>query len=284
MKNDKFFDVYKDIFDGKNRDMNPGTPATIGDIIDALVYMGRYKEHSDKTNNPKPQQEAPTSQSKPVVNKSTWTNMVDSKNGVYICRIEPDKLNIILWNKPFKDIPFKNAINGSFFWDGKPNCILSSNGTVISGNPSHAWRGFPQSVIYYDGKTLHAKVMKAGEISSIKHKWAIGGLGLILPNGQLTSPAKEGFCDQYADVLRTTYKTTLAANTSKNEVYAIIHTHMISYNGLISYYNKIGQVVKDLALDIAIGLDGGGSTNLKLNNQMVFKNFSPRSINHLVTW
>ena len=315
MKNPELFDKYKDIFTTVDnstgfttRDIKPNTVATLGDIVDALTYVISY---IDKTNGsptvstplPQPPQitpksvapqevtpnVVPTPQPKPVpaapaVKKSTWTNMVDEKNGVYICRIDPDKLNILMWNKPFVNIPTKNAINGSFFWGGRPNAVLINDYKTITSNPSHAFRGYPQSVIYYDGKKLNAKVMKAGEASLLKPKWAIGGVGIMLPNGQITSPDKEGFNGAYADVLRQTYKTTLAANIAKNEVYAIVHTHMISYQGLIAYYSRIGQVVKDLVLDIAIGLDGGGSTNLKLGNQMAYKNASPRSINHLITW
>ena len=178
MKNPELFDKYKDIFTPVDtntgfttRDIKPNTVATLGDIVDALTYVINY---IDKTNGspavstplPQPPQITPktvtpqdtTSKvtpppqptpapAAPVVNKSTWTNMVDEKNGVYICRIDPDKLNILMWNKPFVDIPTNNAINGSFFWNGDPNAILVNNHKVITSNPSHAYRGYPQSVI-----------------------------------------------------------------------------------------------------------------------------------------
>ena len=122
-------------------------------------------------------------------------------------------LNVELYGQPCilaRDIePFnmsgplpKNAISGSFSWQGAP-CSILVRGKVVRGMSCHY--PAPESVLYKTagGAVRIARVSSAAALGGVV--WAVGGMGLL---GNY-NPAAEGFTGAYSDVLRKTNHTVL---------------------------------------------------------------------------
>lgn len=97
----------------------------------------------------------------------------------------------------------KNAISGSFSWQGQPCSILVRGGKVVRGMSCHYPR--PESVLYKiaGGAVRIARVSSAAALGNVV--WAVGGLGLL----DRYDPAADGFTGIYSDVLRKTNHTVL---------------------------------------------------------------------------
>ena len=97
----------------------------------------------------------------------------------------------------------KDAISGSFSWQGQPCSILVRGGKVVRGMSCHYPR--PESVLYKlpSGAVRIARVSSAAALEDAV--WAVGGMGLL---GNY-NPAAEGFTGAYSDVLRKTNHTVL---------------------------------------------------------------------------
>lgn len=97
----------------------------------------------------------------------------------------------------------RNAISGSFSWQGQPCSILVRGGKAVRGMSCHY--PTPESVLYKtrDGAVRIARVSSAAALGDVV--WAVGGLGLL----DRYDPAAEGFTGAYSDVLRKTNHTVL---------------------------------------------------------------------------
>ena len=137
---------------------------------------------------------------------------------------------------------------------------MISEGKVLGDQASHAWRGYPQSVIYMT-KNREIKIERIRLAADILPNvvWAIGGLGIVTPYGY--SPNSEGFSGTYSDVLRTTNKTFMGYKKDEDLIYLCIRPY--------SSHDRIIESVKNLKLDFAISLDGGGSSSLKINDKVL---------------
>ena len=189
--------------------------------------------------------------------------------------VDPLNVSVFVQNKNIYNCDAKNAMNGTFFWDGNPNGILIQDGKVLCSGASHAWRGFPQAVIYCDieGKVGMSVIKSAIEFPHVNRvKWAIGGFTLT---GINSTPSKEGFNAQYADVLRNTFKTSVGYNNATNKI--ILGVHVVS----TSYETQINDM-KSLGCKYAIGLDGGGSSTIKIDGSV--KLHTMRTLNNFITW
>lgn len=97
----------------------------------------------------------------------------------------------------------KNAISGSFSWQGQPCSILVRSGRVVRGMSCHY--PTPESVLYKttDGAVRIARVSSVSALGNVV--WAVGGMGLL--GGY--DPELDGFTGVYSDVLRKTNHTVL---------------------------------------------------------------------------
>jgi len=190
----------------------------------------------------------------------------------HILKIKPRDLKVVIRNQAIVNIPDKTAVNGTFFWEGKPNGILVSEGKILSDQASHAWRGFPQSVVYMTilGEVKIKRIRLISEIFNEGIEWAIGGLGIVAPYGY--NPDSEGFNGQYADVLRVANKTFIGYKKNEDLLYICIRPE--------SSHDRIIQSVNNLKLDFAISLDGGGSSCMKVGNKV--KVASNRAVNNYI--
>lgn len=205
----------------------------------------------------------------------------------HIIKIKPLDLNIELGNVPISSMKhLKNAVNGSFFWyedaaktKTYANCILVSKGKIIGNRATHADkkdRSCRQSVLVIrnTGIVDMFKVKDVNEIPDLRSiHLAIGGLGLVTPDGY--SPITEGFYYPYDDVLRNANKTFLGYVKSEDMIYI-----MVSPN---SPHSALISLCERFKLDMAISLDGGGSTSLKIDDKIIYYG-DGRKINHYLTW
>lgn len=151
----------------------------------------------------------------------------------------------------------KNAISGSFSWQGQPCSILVRGGKVVRGMSCHYPR--PESVLYKttDGAVRVARVSSAAALGDVV--WAVGGLGLL---GNF-NPAAEGFTGAFSDVLRKTNHTVLGYKGGL--LYGVYCRSMTA--------QQVNTLCRDkLKLTNAVMLDGGhvaaihGACN-KINTQ-----------------
>lgn len=151
----------------------------------------------------------------------------------------------------------KNAISGSFSWQGQPCSILVRVGKVMRDWSCHYPR--PESVLYKttDGAVRIARVSSAAALGDAV--WAVGGMGLL---GNY-NPAAEGFTGAYSDVLRKTNHTVLGFKGGM--LYGVYCRSMTA--------QQVNAFVRDkLKLTHAVMLDGGhvaainGACN-KINTQ-----------------
>ena len=151
----------------------------------------------------------------------------------------------------------KNAISGSFSWQGQPCSILVRGGKVVRDWSCHYPR--PESVLYKttDGAVRIARISSAAELGDVV--WAVGGLGLL----DRYDPAAEGFTGAYADVLRKTNHTVLGYKGGL--LYGVYCRSMTA--------QQVNAFCRDkLKLEYAVMLDGGhvaainGACN-KINTQ-----------------
>lgn len=136
----------------------------------------------------------------------------------------------------------KNAISGSFSWQGQPCSILVRGGKVVRDWSCHYPR--PESVLYKttDGAVRIARVSSAATLGNVV--WAVGGLGLL----DLYDPAAEGFTGAYSDVLRKTNHTVLGYKGGM--LYGVYFKNMTA--------QQVNAFCRDkLKLTHAVMLDGG---------------------------
>lgn len=136
----------------------------------------------------------------------------------------------------------RNAISGSFSWQGQPCSILVRGGKVVRGMSCHYPR--PESVLYKTagGAVRIARVSSVSALGNVV--WAVGGLGLL----DLYNPAAEGFTGVFSDVLRKTNHTVLGYKGGM--LYGVYCRSMTA--------QQVNALCRDkLKLEYAVMLDGG---------------------------
>ena len=136
----------------------------------------------------------------------------------------------------------KNAISGSFSWQGQPCSILVRAGRVVRGMSCHY--PTPESVLYktLDGAVRIARISSVSALGNVV--WAVGGLGLL----DLYNPAAEGFTGAFSDVLRKTNHTVLGYKGGM--LYGVYCRSMTA--------QQVNALCRDkLKLEYAVMLDGG---------------------------
>ena len=138
----------------------------------------------------------------------------------------------------------RNAISGSFSWQGAPCSILVRGGKVVRGMSCHY--PAPESVLYktQDGRVHMARVSSADALTPSGVVWAVGGMGLL---GNY-NPAAEGFTKTYSDVLRRTNHAVLGCKGGM--LYGVYCKAMTA--------QQVNAFCRDkLKLEYAVMLDGG---------------------------
>ena len=136
----------------------------------------------------------------------------------------------------------RNAISGSFSWQGQPCSILVRGGRTVRSMSCHC--PTPESVLYKtrDGAVRMARVSSAAALGCDVR--AVGGMGLL----DRYAPAAEGFTGAYSDVLRKTNHTVLGYKGGL--LYGVYCKAMTA--------QQVNAFVRGkLKLEYAVMLDGG---------------------------
>jgi|GEM_PF-2013424 len=219
-------------------------------------------------------------------------------NRIHELRGNPEDLVNEIVDKRIWDITeFTNCTNGVFFvlqGNGKthPTSILYENGVAYQSVANHYKDfGCPQSVfiIYKDGTVDMKRIKNLSELNISNVRLAVGGLGLRNTQDPkfYYSPVTEGFKKGYtlkgelkdfSDVLRKANKTVLGYNKRLNKCY-LLTVPNVAHGELIKIIsdNSTGE-----AYDIAISLDGGGSTFMDALGKYVFQGQNSRQIYNIL--
>ena len=166
--------------------------------------------------------------------------------------------------EPMNRIKHPACVNGTFFW-------WTDTGAMYSTSPLKTATGvyqykvnhppYPQSCIFVgkDGSVTMRRIthLDVRELDDVR--LVIGGVGLI--NNQddtfAYNPYAEGFKPPYHDVLRRTSKTILGYDSIRKKILLICRPH-IAHSRKYSF--DLLDLAKSWDLDLAISVDGGGST------------------------
>jgi hypothetical protein len=186
-----------------------------------------------------------------------------------------EDLQVKIVNKNNRQITEKNCVNGTFFWNTTTpgekysTSILYAEGKLYKATANHL--PSPQSVfIVYKNNTVEMKRIKnISELDLDKIRLVIGGIGLrnTLDSNFKYNPEAEGFKGVYADVLRKANKTIIGYNKKENKIYLMCRPNIYHES---SYQYDLLKLVKDCEYDIALSVDGGGSTFMNANGKNVF--------------
>lgn len=165
----------------------------------------------------------------------------------------------------------KNCVNGTFFgWSTKaglfPTSILVVDGRVVRKDANHL--PYPQStfIVYSDNTVEMKKLHSTDELDLKKVKFAVGGVGLknnFDPDFEY-APDKEGFRGIYADILRSADKTVIGYRKADNCIYLMTRPNIPHES---PYKYDLRQLVNDCWYDIALSIDGGGSTMMRYDGK-----------------
>jgi len=203
----------------------------------------------------------------------------------------PENLTSVIVDKKIWDITdYTNCINGTFFWWDNTGKTYSTSPLIIEGQIIQRFcnHELPQSVfvIYKDGSVSMQKVKDVYLLKNLADiRMAIGGIGLrnTLDSTFKYNPAGEGFKSPYDDVLRQTNKTVIGYNKKLHKVYLMTRPNIIHKQPWYkaNQYDLL-KLVKDCDYDIALSLDGGGSTFMDANNEYVMQGENDRRINNII--
>ncbi len=166
---------------------------------------------------------------------------------------------------------YNNSISGTFSTyeksgRGVPISITIVDNQIIREYSCHVDDKKPESVIYFDGSKVGIEREQYAKSVIAKHKeikWAIGGLGLVKDGDyKYYDNVKEGFAEEFEDVIRNTSHT-------------VIYEDKWGYIGL-AYFRKhrtrnVIRILKNLGVVNAVQLDGGhlSSINTKEYKQNI---------------
>ncbi len=204
--------------------------------------------------------------------KRVEVNYKAYKDGTKELRGNVEDFGVKIVDKSNRSIKEPFCVNGTFFWhDAKgvtyPTSILFDNDKVYKGQANHL--PYPQSVfIVNKDNTVEMKLIKnLNELDLSKVRLAVGGVGLrnSLNKNFKYNPKGEGFTGAFADVLGKRNKTVIGYNRTNNKIYLLAREN-ITHGDLIKLIsnNSSGE-----AYDIALSLDGGGSTFFNNANEML---------------
>lgn len=179
----------------------------------------------------------------------------------HIIEIDPRNIWAVETQCQTTKVTYDNFVNSIFFMAQAngimhPQGIMVNAGKVIANNPTH---GKPvATLIVYDKDNVQLKYID--DITKEKNVWfAVSGYG-VYPEITAT---KEGFINKFADVLRSTNRPIIGYRKKDNKIVIAVRP--------LSTSSRAKQTAKNLGLDFAISLDGGGSTTLKVGGKYKFK-------------
>lgn len=179
----------------------------------------------------------------------------------HVIEVSPSKIWAVETQNPTNQTPYNNFVNSVFFMAQAngvmyPQGIMVNSGKVICNNPTH---GKPVATLIVHGAN-DVEMKYVSDITKENNVWfAVSGYG-IYPN---ITAAQEGFVGKYSDVLRKTNRPIIGYRKKDNKIIIAVRASTTA--------QRASQTAKNLGMDFAISLDGGGSTTLKVNGNYKFK-------------
>lgn len=212
----------------------------------------------------------PIVEPKPVKPKVEFTK---TTNNTFMLCGDIENLKVKEVNKSNRILLEENYVNSTFFWhtsDGKKysTSILYADGITYQSYANHL--PYPQDtfILNKDNSVEMKRIKSLGELNLSKVRIAIAGVGILDKTNPsfVYNPAGCGFKGAYSDVLRKTNKTMIVYNESEDKLYLVCR-HNIYHKSALNY--DLIDLASDIG-DIGIALDGGGSTTMGSNGQIVF--------------
>lgn len=179
----------------------------------------------------------------------------------HIVEVEPKNIWAVETQKPTNQSPYNNFVNSVFFMAQAnglmyPQGIMVNGGKVLCNNPTH---GKPVSTIIVHGEN-DVEFKKVADITKENNVWfAVSGYGIY----PYITAVQEGFTGKFSDVTRATNRPIIGYRKWDNKIVIAVRAN--------SNAQRAHETAKNLGLDFAISLDGGGSTTLKVNGTYKFK-------------
>ena len=179
----------------------------------------------------------------------------------HIIEIDPRQIWAVETQCATNKTTYNNFVNSLFFMAQAngvmyPQGIMVNAGKVIANNPTH---GKPVATLIVYGKD-NVQMKYIDDITKEKNVWfAVSGYG-VYPS---VTAEKEGFIGQFSDVIRSADRPIIGYRKKDNKIVIAVRAG--------SSAARANQTAKNLGLDFAISLDGGGSTTLKVNGKYKFK-------------
>lgn len=179
----------------------------------------------------------------------------------HVIEVSPSKVFAVETQKATNKTPYDNFVNSVFFMPQAngvmyPQGIMVNGGKIICNNPTHEK---PVATIIIHSET-DVEMKYITDITKEGNVWfAVSGYG-IYPN---ITADKEGFVGKYNDVTRETNRPIIGYRKKDNKIIIAVRAKTSA--------ERAKQTAKNLGMDFAISLDGGGSTTLKVNGKYKFK-------------
>ena len=179
----------------------------------------------------------------------------------HIIEVDPRNIWCVETQCSTNKVEFNNFVNSIFFMPQAngimhPQGIMVNAGRVIANNATH---GKPVATLIIYGEN-DVKLKYIDDITKEKDVWfAVSGYG-IYPS---VTAEKEGFTGIYSDVTRCADRPIIGYRKKDNKIVIAVRAS--------STASRANLTAKNLGLDFAISLDGGGSTTLKINGKYKFK-------------
>lgn len=179
----------------------------------------------------------------------------------HVIEVSPDKIWAVETQCATNKTPYDNFVNSVFFMSQAngvmyPQGIMVNAGKVLCNNMTHDKP--VATLIVHDKNNVEMKYVS--DITKEKDVWfAISGFG-VYPN---ITAAQEGFTGEFTDVLRSCNRPIIGYRKKDNKIVIAVRSGTTA--------ERAKQTAKNLGLDFAISLDGGGSATLKVNGKYKFK-------------
>lgn len=179
----------------------------------------------------------------------------------HVVEIDPRNIWAVQTQERTNKTGFDNFVNSIFFMnqaDGKvhPQGIMVNAGEVLCNNPTH--KKPVATLVVYSKDDVRMKYID--DITKEQNVWfAVSGYG-IYPEITATT---EGFVGAFADVTRKTNRPIIGYRHKDNKIVIAVRENSDAPRAFLT--------AKNLGLDFAISLDGGGSTTLKVGGKYKFQ-------------
>lgn len=193
----------------------------------------------------------------------------------FIMEVDPLKLYVDVVKKKGSVIS-GDFINGTLFYNGSSQIAISTivkDGKVIAEHAPHDNVKRGTLVIYKNGTVSMEMIdfiSKHKKLADIK--CAIGGFN-IMPGITMREQFKKEWFD-YATVGYRTWRSMLGYSKAKNKILVVIAPNIDAQQGSV--------LMKKLGCDLAVGLDGGGSTCGRFSGVRIRS--TTRVIHNIVRW